>query len=641
MGQTVPVPCTCEKQEQPEAEDVSTQSPNKEPKNKSPTGETRLVTLVQNEGYPTVRIFEHPKIGARVVGEIPSHSEVDCFTDKVHTVKSFFKVKWGDVEGWVGVKNVRSKPSVLSPVERFDSLDTASTSRSTTSSSEDAECDVKKDGAEADATVEQAKKNMYTPREPAKGERAPEEPKQRKSDPEQKATGHYDERKNTSEQKLSSHSDERQNQGSSKSQRTSKSHPVILRGSRPSRTPRTLRDLAQVERSDSRPTRKHSAVHQEFVARAEELLKSSTVDSSAGVDLDAEISRRTTADTGAGVGDMSTGMQKMPSGPKRRQSDPVVRTAERSDERKKSSSSEPTKTGRSKEAKKASSSEKQKSRVTPRTSGPASAAACRELEELRPGGRSQELKRECTADEVKEAGLEMFKEAGYTIWDVKDAAFDAGFKYEQFKQAGYHFRWLRMAYSVQQLREMGCVAWKLREEGFSCEDLKEAGYPPADMKTAGYSAEEVKRAGYSCAEMKKGGFTNAELIRAEHKSHEMKEADPHHEIEELKEAGCSVFELKQAGYRLQDLREAGYTAKELREGMFTAKELKMEGYSVMELKEAGYTLTEKFHCCEDEELRHAGYSHTQLLAESALLFRSKEKRRQADKERKTPRMAGA
>lgn len=72
--------------------------------------ETKPVFLIQKEGHPTVRVFEKPEPGARVVCQIPSYSDAVVFTKDMHST-SFFRVQCGDIEGWVGVKNVKMKSS--------------------------------------------------------------------------------------------------------------------------------------------------------------------------------------------------------------------------------------------------------------------------------------------------------------------------------------------------------------------------------------------------------------------------------------------------------------------------------------------------------------------------------------------------
>jgi len=67
----------------------------------------KRVIAVQAEGYPTVRVFEQPEKDAAIIGEIPSESEAFIFINDAYFRKSYYRVKWGRLEGWVGRKNIK------------------------------------------------------------------------------------------------------------------------------------------------------------------------------------------------------------------------------------------------------------------------------------------------------------------------------------------------------------------------------------------------------------------------------------------------------------------------------------------------------------------------------------------------------
>ncbi|CAJ1459888.1 unnamed protein product [Effrenium voratum] len=62
-----------------------------------------MLLLRQAEGHPAVRVFEKPAEGAAVLGEIPNEELSACLGPHGH----FLRVKWRDLDGWVGRKNVR------------------------------------------------------------------------------------------------------------------------------------------------------------------------------------------------------------------------------------------------------------------------------------------------------------------------------------------------------------------------------------------------------------------------------------------------------------------------------------------------------------------------------------------------------
>lgn len=68
---------------------------------------TMQVLVAQKEGFPSVRVFEVPKAGARLLGEIPSNSKATALLEESKASMAFIKVRWQHLEGWIGVKNVK------------------------------------------------------------------------------------------------------------------------------------------------------------------------------------------------------------------------------------------------------------------------------------------------------------------------------------------------------------------------------------------------------------------------------------------------------------------------------------------------------------------------------------------------------
>mmetsp|Transcript_29627 Transcript_29627/g.48516 ORF Transcript_29627/g.48516 Transcript_29627/m.48516 type:complete len:380 (-) Transcript_29627:97-1236(-) len=90
------------------------------------------IVLRQAEGYPDVRVFLTPQRGSAVVGEIPSQTEAEC----VGEWGEFVRVRWKQLEGWVGRKNVFHLGTTA--LKRgVDSFDVGIWSRETTLPSKD------------------------------------------------------------------------------------------------------------------------------------------------------------------------------------------------------------------------------------------------------------------------------------------------------------------------------------------------------------------------------------------------------------------------------------------------------------------------------------------------------------------------
>eukprot|EP00927_Polykrikos_kofoidii_P046674 TRINITY_DN40833_c0_g1_i1.p1 TRINITY_DN40833_c0_g1~~TRINITY_DN40833_c0_g1_i1.p1 ORF type:complete len:602 (+),score=79.92 TRINITY_DN40833_c0_g1_i1:36-1808(+) len=62
------------------------------------------VKLCQAEGFPSVRVFAMPAAREAILGEIPSGTWVKC----VRISSEFVRVIFGELDGWVGAKNVQS-----------------------------------------------------------------------------------------------------------------------------------------------------------------------------------------------------------------------------------------------------------------------------------------------------------------------------------------------------------------------------------------------------------------------------------------------------------------------------------------------------------------------------------------------------
>eukprot|EP00406_Dinophysis_acuminata_P055372 CAMPEP_0179309004 /NCGR_PEP_ID=MMETSP0797-20121207/51435_1 /TAXON_ID=47934 /ORGANISM="Dinophysis acuminata, Strain DAEP01" /LENGTH=613 /DNA_ID=CAMNT_0021018709 /DNA_START=228 /DNA_END=2066 /DNA_ORIENTATION=- len=71
-----------------------------------------VVKLVQKEGHTSVRVFRWPEKGAELVGEVPSGQLVRTSAKE----SNFMRVRWHNMDGWVGIKNISSE----NPVLRFD-----------------------------------------------------------------------------------------------------------------------------------------------------------------------------------------------------------------------------------------------------------------------------------------------------------------------------------------------------------------------------------------------------------------------------------------------------------------------------------------------------------------------------------------
>eukprot|EP00929_Paragymnodinium_shiwhaense_P047363 TRINITY_DN24023_c0_g1_i1.p1 TRINITY_DN24023_c0_g1~~TRINITY_DN24023_c0_g1_i1.p1 ORF type:complete len:1023 (-),score=342.58 TRINITY_DN24023_c0_g1_i1:110-3178(-) len=61
-----------------------------------------MVTLVQAEGYPSVRVYASKDKGASVLGEIKNHEQCKGYRDG----RDFYRVSKSRLNGWVGAKNV-------------------------------------------------------------------------------------------------------------------------------------------------------------------------------------------------------------------------------------------------------------------------------------------------------------------------------------------------------------------------------------------------------------------------------------------------------------------------------------------------------------------------------------------------------
>lgn len=69
-------------------------------------GETPVL-VEQAEGHPSVRVFALPMAGQEVIAEITSGTRAVCLAER----GEFLRIRWKQLEGWVGRKNVRLLPS--------------------------------------------------------------------------------------------------------------------------------------------------------------------------------------------------------------------------------------------------------------------------------------------------------------------------------------------------------------------------------------------------------------------------------------------------------------------------------------------------------------------------------------------------
>jgi len=77
------------------------------------------VVVRQAEGHATVRALAEPRPGAEFIGEIPSGELAVCTDLK----GDFSRVRWNQLDGWVGVKNTKAAPVVANMGSQSGTVD--------------------------------------------------------------------------------------------------------------------------------------------------------------------------------------------------------------------------------------------------------------------------------------------------------------------------------------------------------------------------------------------------------------------------------------------------------------------------------------------------------------------------------------
>jgi len=150
---------------------------------------------------------------------------------------------------------------------------------------------------------------------------------------------------------------------------------------------------------------------------------------------------------------------------------------------------------------------------------------------------------------------------------------------------------LTAQYSVIELYQASCPAFKLIELGMT----------PSILKLGGYSARDLKYAKCTAYNLKQIGFTPFDLRCAEFKAIDLKN-------------DWSVSDLRQGNYSSIDLHDVGFTATDLKLGGFSLIEIIRAKYILKDIKRAGFTATEiiALNLYKSDALRDAGFFIFQL-----------------------------
>jgi len=603
---------------------------------------TKQVTLIQREGYSTVRVFEHAEVNARVVGEIPSHSQVELFIDEATGTRSFCKVRWQGIEGWVGVKNIKDKSSdkvLASKVDIAQQVPVLPLSKS--GGPRQTKPDSKRAlrvGEDDDFGLLDMSFNDTVPNEHALATET-------KSVYLVQKEGHPTVRVFEQPElgaavvgEIPSQSEAdwfvKEASDSASFYRVKWRHVegwvvaqhVRDRSSSAAPTSRSAGsdEAPRPDRSVS-PKRKFPGAGLHDEASSNPLMKSAN----AG----AKKSRRASPSPSKMSDDSSFEAALRDVEKAGRASPPPARRSD-SDAASSKSSLKSTSTGEEK-TRRASPAP-----VTPRPGvekpGRVSPAPTRRTDTPT---RTSSKKSVCSSDDssiqavskspkalVKKAvrsALEL-KKAGYTLQELVQAECSAfelkelGYSALQLREAGYTLDELRRAeYSVLELKKARFTALELRKPHFTVQELKTANFNVVDLKESGCTAQELKEAGYALEVLKAAGYTFPQLIEAGWTYENFKTAGytfPRLSKEctgdVLKVGGCAAWKLRREGYSSQQLKDAGYSLADMKIAGYTAGELKKMGHKCQEMKNAGFHVSELVKEFNAAELKDADPDHT-------------------------------
>jgi hypothetical protein len=187
--------------------------------------------------------------------------------------------------------------------------------------------------------------------------------------------------------------------------------------------------------------------------------------------------------------------------------------------------------------------------------------------------------------------------AGWSLSDMKDAGFDAGFL---LAEGCSESELKRMNFTASQMKNAGCSVQQLKAGEFSVAELKSAGFDVGSLLAGGCSVSELKNVNFTASQMKNAGCSVQQLKR-EFGLAELRAAS--FDVAALLSAGFILFEMRTAGFSASSLKAAGCGAEKLKGAGFTASDLRDAGFDLVALDQAGYTT---------EDLKNAKFTDAEI-----------------------------